>query len=100
LCALSGGVDSSVTAAIIAKAVGKNLTCLFVDHGFLRKGESDNVIKTFKNHFDVNFVKVNATDLFLTKLKNITNPEHKRKIIGKEFIAIFEKYASRIQNLK
>jgi GMP synthase (glutamine-hydrolysing) len=100
LCALSGGVDSAVTAAIIAKTINKRLTCLFVDHGLLRKNEANDVIKTFKNQFDVNFIKVDAKKRFLTKLKNITNPEQKRKIIGKEFINVFEEQIKKHPNLK
>jgi GMP synthase (glutamine-hydrolysing) len=99
LCALSGGVDSSVTAALIAKAINKNLTCLFVDHGMLRKNEANDVVNTFKSHFKVNFIKVNASKIFLNKLKNITDPEQKRKIIGKTFIEVFEQYAKRVKGL-
>jgi GMP synthase (glutamine-hydrolysing) len=100
LCALSGGVDSAVTAAIIAKAIGKNLTCLFVDHGLLRKYESEDVVRIFKKHFNVNFIKVDASKHFLTKLNGIYEPEQKRKIIGREFIVTFDKYASKIKKLK
>jgi GMP synthase (glutamine-hydrolysing) len=100
ICALSGGVDSAVTAAILAKAVQKNLTCLFVDHGLLRKNEAENVVTVFKKYFNVNFIKVNAKKIFLNKLKGVTDPEQKRKIIGKEFINIFEKQISKIKNLK
>jgi GMP synthase (glutamine-hydrolysing) len=100
ICALSGGVDSAVTAAILAKAINKNLTCLFVDHGLLRKNEAQDVVKTFKKQFKVNFIKVDARKLFLTKLRGISEPEQKRKIIGKEFIRIFEKQLSKISDLK
>jgi GMP synthase (glutamine-hydrolysing) len=100
LCALSGGVDSAVTAAIMAKAIGKRLTCLFVDHGLLRKNESQNVTKVFKKYFNVNFIKVDAQKQFLSKLQNISDPEKKRKIIGREFIQTFTRYAKDIKNLK
>ena len=81
LCALSGGVDSSVAAALINKAIGKNLTCIFVDHGLLRKNEAVEVEQVFTKNFDVNFIKVDAKERFLNKLKGITDPEQKRKII-------------------
>ena len=96
LCALSGGVDSSVAAALINKAVGKNLTCIFVDHGLLRKNEAEEVTEIFTKDFDVNFIKVDAKDRFLAKLKDITEPEKKRKIIGEEFIRVFEEEAKKI----
>ena len=96
LCALSGGVDSSVAASLLSKAVGKNLTCIFVDHGLLRKGEGDEVEKVFGNRNDVNFIRVNAKDRFLKKLKGVTEPEKKRKIIGEEFIRVFEEEAKKI----
>jgi GMP synthase (glutamine-hydrolysing) len=100
LCALSGGVDSAVTAALIAKAINKNLTCLFVDHGMLRKNEADNVVSVFKKNFNVNFIKVDASQQFLYRLNNISDPEQKRKIIGNEFIKVFDEYSSNIKNLK
>ncbi|MDR6227489.1 glutamine-hydrolyzing GMP synthase [Desmospora profundinema] len=90
LCALSGGVDSSVVAALIHRAIGDQLTCVFVDHGLLRKGEADSVMRTFSDHFQMNVVKVDAQERFLTKLKGVTDPEQKRKIIGNEFIRVFE----------
>jgi len=96
LCALSGGVDSSVAASLLSKAVGKNLTCIFVDHGLLRKGESDEVEKVFGNRDDVNFIKVDAKSRFLNKLAGVTEPEKKRKIIGEEFIRVFEEEAKKI----
>ncbi|HHV30469.1 glutamine-hydrolyzing GMP synthase [Acetivibrio mesophilus] len=96
LCALSGGVDSSVAAVLIHKAVGKQLTCIFVDHGLLRKYEGDQVEEVFKNQFDINLIRVNAEDRFLEKLKGVTDPERKRKIIGEEFIRVFEEEAKKI----
>ena len=96
LCALSGGVDSSVAAILIHKAIGKNLTCIFVDHGLLRKNEGDEVEEIFRNQFDINLVRVNAKDRFLAKLAGVTDPETKRKIIGEEFIRVFEEEAKKI----
>jgi GMP synthase (glutamine-hydrolysing) len=96
LCALSGGVDSSVAALLLHKAIGKNLTCIFVDHGLLRKNEGDEVEKIFKEQFDLNLIRVNAEEIFLEKLKGISDPEKKRKIIGEEFIRVFEKEAKKI----
>ena len=96
LCALSGGVDSSVAAAILSKAVGKNLICIFVDHGLLRKDEGDQVEKLFTTKFNVNFIRVNAQERFLKKLAGVTEPETKRKIIGEEFIRVFEEEAKKI----
>ena len=96
LCALSGGVDSSVAAALMSKAIGKNLTCIFVDHGLLRKNESDEVVKVFGNREDVNFIRVDASERFLGKLAGVTDPERKRKIIGEEFIRVFEEEAKKI----
>lgn len=95
LCALSGGVDSSVAASLLNKAIGKNLTCIFVDHGLLRKNEADEVESVFGNT-DVNFVRVDARLRFLGKLAGITDPEQKRKIIGEEFIRVFEEEAKKI----
>ena len=96
LCALSGGVDSSVAAVLLHKAIGKNLTCIFVDHGLLRKNEGDEVEEIFKNQFDINLIRVNAEEQFLNKLQRVTDPEEKRKIIGEEFIRIFEAEAKKI----
>ena len=94
LLALSGGVDSSVAAALLAKAVGPQLTCIFVDHGLLRKNEGDEVASIFGN-MDINFVRVNAEERFLNKLAGVSEPERKRKIIGEEFIRVFEDEAKR-----
>ena len=88
---LSGGVDSSVTAALISKAIGKQLTCVFVNHGLMRKNEADDVEKTFKSLFKMNFIRVDCEKTFLSKLKGITDPEEKRKIIGTEFYKLFWK---------
>ena len=96
LCALSGGVDSSVAAVMLHKAVGKQLTCVFVDNGLLRKNEGDEVESLFREQFDINLVRANAQDLFLTKLAGVTEPEKKRKIIGEEFIRVFEAEAKKI----
>ncbi len=95
LCALSGGVDSSVAAVMLSKAVGKNLTCVFVDHGLLRKNESAEVEAAFKN-YDLNFIRIDAAERFLNKLRGVTDPERKRKIIGEEFIRVFEEVAKKI----
>ena len=98
LCALSGGVDSSVAAVLLSKAIGNNLTCVFVDHGLLRKNEGDEVEAVFgKNgNYNLNFVRVNAQERFYSKLKGVTDPEVKRKIIGAEFIRVFEEEAKKI----
>jgi len=98
LCALSGGVDSSVAAVMLAKAVGKQLTCVFVDHGLLRKDEGDEVEAVFgpDGPYDLNFVRVNAQERFYSKLAGVTEPEAKRKIIGEEFIRVFEEEAKKI----
>lgn len=98
ICGLSGGVDSSVAALLVHHAVGDRLTCIFVDHGLLRKDEAKQVIETFKKNFKMNFIHVNAKDRFLKKLMGIVDPEEKRKIIGEEFIRIFEEEASKIKN--
>ncbi len=96
LCALSGGVDSSVAAVLLSKAIGKNLTCIFVDHGLLRKNEGDEVEEIFTKQYDINFIRVNAKDRFLEKLAGVTDPEKKRKIIGEEFIRVFEAEAKKL----
>lgn len=96
LCALSGGVDSSVAAVMISKAVGRQLTCIFVDHGLLRKNEGDEVEEIFSKQYELNFVRVNAQERFYKKLAGITDPEEKRKIIGEEFIRVFEEEAKKI----
>ena len=96
LLALSGGVDSSVAAVLLHKAVGDNLTCVFVDHGLLRKGEGDFVEHTFREQFGMNLIRVNAEERFLSKLAGVTEPERKRKIIGEEFIRVFEDEGKKI----
>ena len=100
LLALSGGVDSSVTAALLIKAIGKNLVCVHVNHGLLRKNESEGVINTFKNELGATLIYVDATDRFLDKLAGIDNPEQKRKIIGKEFIDVFAEEAKKFDDIK
>ncbi len=100
LCALSGGVDSSVVAVLIHKAIGDQLTCIFVDHGLLRKGEADSVMKTFSDGFNMNVIKVDAQDRFLNKLKGVSDPEQKRKIIGNEFIYVFDDEATKLQGIE
>lgn len=99
ICALSGGVDSSVAALLVHKAVGKQLTCIFVDHGLLRKNEGNDVENIFRKQFNMNLIRVNAQDRFLNKLKGIVEPEQKRKIIGEEFIRVFEEEAKKIGNV-
>ncbi|MDP4091811.1 MAG: glutamine-hydrolyzing GMP synthase [Bacillota bacterium] len=96
LCALSGGVDSSVAAVLISRAVGKQLTCIFVDHGLLRKYEGDQVEQVFRNQYDINLIRSNVEERFLSKLAGVTDPERKRKIIGEEFIRVFEDEAKKI----
>jgi GMP synthase (glutamine-hydrolysing) len=97
LCALSGGVDSSVAAVMVHKAIGKNLVCVFVDHGLLRKDEGDQVERVFRDEFDMNIIRVNAQDRFLGKLEGVSDPERKRKIIGEEFIRVFEEEKERLK---
>ncbi|MFD2211720.1 glutamine-hydrolyzing GMP synthase [Virgibacillus halophilus] len=98
LCALSGGVDSSVVAALIHKAIGDQLTCIFVDHGLLRKNEADEVMKVFADDFHIRVIKVDAKDRFLSKLKGVDDPEKKRKIIGNEFIYVFDDEAAKLKD--
>ena len=102
LCGLSGGVDSSVAATLVNKAIGKQLYCVFVDHGLLRKNESEEVEAIFNNEdeFDMNFIRVDARERFLTKLEGVTDPERKRKIIGEEFIRVFEEEANKLEGIK
>ena len=99
LLGLSGGLDSSVVALLLHKAIGKNLICVFVDHGLLRKDEGDYVENLFRNKFDINLIRANAQDRFLNKLKGVTEPEEKRKIIGKEFIEVFKEEANKIGHI-
>lgn len=99
LCALSGGVDSSVVAALIHKAIGNQLTCIFVDHGLLRKNEADEVMKVFAEDFHMNVIKVDARERFLSKLKGVDDPEKKRKIIGNEFIYVFDDEAAKLKDI-
>lgn len=100
LLALSGGVDSSVVAALLIKAIGKQLTCVHVNHGLLRKGEPEQVIEVFRNQMDANLVYVDAVDRFLDKLAGIAEPENKRKIIGAEFIRVFEEEARKLDGIE
>lgn len=100
LLALSGGVDSSVVAALLIKAIGKNLTCVHVNHGLLRKGEAEQVVDVFRNQMNANLVYVDATDRFLGKLEGISDPEEKRKVIGAEFIAVFEEEARKLDGVR
>ncbi|MBE7015075.1 MAG: glutamine-hydrolyzing GMP synthase [Ruminococcaceae bacterium] len=99
LLALSGGVDSSVVAALLIKAIGKQLICVHVNHGLMRKGESEQVIEVFKNQLDANLIYIDATDRFLNKLEGVSNPETKRKIIGGEFIVVFEEEARKLTDV-
>ena len=99
LLALSGGVDSSVVAALLLKAIGNNLVCVHVNHGLMRKGESENVIEVFRNQLYANLIYVDATDRFLGKLEGVADPEEKRKIIGSEFIRVFEEEARKLDGI-
>ena len=100
LLALSGGVDSSVVAALLIKAVGKQLVCVHVNHGLLRKGEPEQVIEVFRNQMNANLIYVDAVDRFLDKLAGVSDPEQKRKIIGAEFIRVFEEEARKLDNIE
>ena len=100
LLALSGGVDSSVVAALLIKAVGKQLTCVHVNHGLLRKGEPEQVVEVFRNQMDANLVYVDAVDRFLDKLAGVADPETKRKIIGAEFLRVFEEEARKLEGIE
>ncbi len=100
LCALSGGVDSSVVAALIHKAIGDQLTCMFIDHGLLRKGEAESVMETFVGKFDMKVVKIDARERFLSKLAGVDDPEQKRKIIGNEFIYVFDEESAKFDDFK
>ena len=99
LLALSGGVDSSVVAALLIKAIGKQLVCVHVNHGLMRKGESESVVEVFKNQLDANLIYVDASERFLGKLENVADPEKKRKIIGTEFIRVFEEEARKLEGI-
>ncbi|MBR2860674.1 MAG: glutamine-hydrolyzing GMP synthase [Clostridia bacterium] len=99
LLALSGGVDSSVVAALLIKAIGKQLVCVHVNHGLMRKGESEQVIEVFRNQLDANLIYIDATDRFLDLLKDVAEPEKKRKIIGGEFIKVFDEEASKLEGI-
>jgi GMP synthase (glutamine-hydrolysing) len=100
LCALSGGVDSAVAALLVHKAVGDQLTCVFVDHGLLRENEADQVVETFDGHFHVPLVHVQAQERFLSRLEGVDDPEEKRKIVGEEFIRVFEEEAGRLGDIR
>ncbi len=99
LCALSGGVDSSVVAVLLHKAIGDQLTCMFIDHGLLRKDEAEGVMKTFSEGFNMKVIKVDAKERFMNKLKGVSDPEEKRKIIGNEFIYVFEEETSQLEDM-
>lgn len=99
LCAMSGGVDSSVVAVLLHKAIGEQLTCIFVDHGLLRKGEGDMVMEQFGEGFDMNIIRVNAQERFMSKLKGVSDPERKRKIIGNEFVYVFDDEAAKLTDV-
>ena len=100
ICALSGGVDSSVVAVLLHKAIGPRLHCIFVNNGLLRKGEAETVQRVFRDHFDINLIYVDASDEFVDRLSGVSDPEHKRKIIGNLFIEVFEREAARIRDAR
>jgi GMP synthase (glutamine-hydrolysing) len=100
ICALSGGVDSSVVAMLLHRAIGDRLHCIFVNNGVLRRGEAESVQRIFRDHFELNLIYVNATDVFLERLKGVTDPERKRKIIGNLFIELFEKEAKKLSDAR
>ncbi|MBQ9965153.1 MAG: glutamine-hydrolyzing GMP synthase subunit GuaA, partial [Clostridia bacterium] len=99
LLALSGGVDSSVVAALLIKAIGKQLVCVHVNHGLMRKGESEQVIEVFGKELDANLIYIDATDRFLDLLKGVSDPERKRKIIGGEFIKVFDEESAKLDGI-
>jgi GMP synthase (glutamine-hydrolysing) len=100
ICGLSGGVDSSVAALLVHRAIGDRLTCVFVDHGLLRKNEADQVVAAFRDHFHVPLIAVDASERFLARLKGVSDPEEKRKRIGAEFIRVFEEEAARLEDVR
>jgi GMP synthase (glutamine-hydrolysing) len=100
LCALSGGVDSATTAALVHRAVGDQLVCIFVNHGFLRKGEAERVVHTFRELLSVNLIYVDASQRFLKRLRGVTDPEEKRKVIGEEFVRVFEEEARQLGRIR
>ncbi len=100
VCGLSGGVDSAVAAALVHRAVGDQLTCIFVDHGLLRAGEAEQVDETFRRHFQTNLIQVKAADRFLEKLEGVTDPETKRTVIGETFIRVFEEVAADLSDAR
>ena len=99
LLGLSGGVDSSVTAALLSKAIGEQLVCVFVDNGLLRKGEADEVMDTFESQMQLNVIKADAQEIFLRHLKGVEDPEQKRKVIGRTFIDVFDAEATKLENI-
>ncbi len=100
LCAMSGGVDSAVAAVLVHKAIGNRLTCIFVDHGLLRKGERESVERIFRDQFNMELIVVDAAQRFLSKLKGVSDPEKKRKIIGEEFIRVFEEEQKKLEGIE